>query len=649
MKKFFKNIVDEFKSYDLLVILISSAVGAVFSLIPVIIAGNANGGGYALIVFLSILFFIFFIAGFLITIIVVNYSQKKFHYIHMIDNAYKKQNWLAVYTFGAPLSTPLWRMSKLSLRIKVAKMVKDAILKLKSAGVTEVNDKAFDADAELAKLYIDDLGYTDYVLGNLADSIKSIYEGLSYAQNISSEKKRLVITLKGQRHLLAMCSNNDITKKNEVDSIFYAFNNTLQSATKYVNADDKLDAEILYAEYALIKYNYQKQRKDVVAIYNDIKSLRDKLCGKKKTEWVEKCDQLIWEIDLKNGTIGHNAGDVSAKISSASIFPNRFLKILNLYLDYRIYEAMNYRFTPNRYEKRDTLKKLREIKSDVKNIIKEASKQIIESEDRISLANYKQKNAKFFTTINRRIREAKRMWLVDKYNIILIDFDYTIYNYRKAQEKALKAVFKEYSWKYNREYADTYRKINDGCWYEYKDALDFSTIKSERVKRFIQQIGIKKFDSEQSINEFIQKMDDYMTAPILMPGVKKFLKKIKGKRILVITDAGKGRRERTLQTFSKKTPLPIFSSEDCLKLKTDQDYYKCALEKIQKNIDYKTVLVIGDSIDSDIRGARALDIDTCFIGEGYHLRKDLAPPKCEESTYQYDTFKVLNKQLIPFA
>ena len=373
--------------------------------------------------------------------------------------------------------------------------------------------------------------------------------------------------------------------------------------------------------------------------------MRKELAAKNKSEWVEKCDQLIWEIDLQEGNPGKNLDDIAAKISEQAIFPNRFLKILNLFLDYKIYEVKNYHFIPDRFGTNYQLKYLRETKASVKKIIKQASGKISESEDRAGLNNYELKKKEFFEVVNRRIKEAKRKWILDKYNIILIDFDYTIFNYRKAQELALRKACKKYFWKFKKTYADEYRKINDECWYEYKDSFDFNLIRTERVKRFAKKTGINENLDSKTAEAFAKRMDEYMTRPVLMPGVKQFLKKCKGKRVMVVTDASKGRREKTINKLDKNLIDGIFSSEDCSKLKSDKEYFKNAIDTIEKNVDYNTVLVIGDGIDTDIAGAKAMGIDTCFIELGYKLREDKLPPS-DIAKYSFESFKALNKAKI---
>ena len=561
----------------------------------------------------------------------------------MIENAYKNQNWHAVYTFGAPLSTPLWKMSKLSLRIKVAEKVKDAIIRLGKEGIIEINDKKCDVNKELASLFIDDFGYTNYILGNLEEGKRSVYIGLeSYADKISLEEDKLIIKLKGYRHLLAMCSNQDIVEK-EARKIYKQFRRSYVDAWKYMTSNyaNKIEIELLYAKYALIKHNYQTKLKDSDTTIKRINQLIQKLNDKKKFEWVEKCEQLIWEINLKEGKPGNNVDSIVLKIEKRSIFPNRFLKIVNLFLDYKIFEAKNYHFKPNRFGTNDQLEYLYNLKSEVKKVIKKASDVIAISEDRISLENYKFKKTEFFKIINRRIREAKRKWLLDQYNIILIDFDYTIFNYRKAQVLALRSVFKEYSLKYKNNYADIFRKINDECWLKYKNAFDFNLIKTERVTQFAKEIGISE---RIDIEAFVAKMDEYMARPVFMPGVKQFLKKCKGKHVMVVTDASKERREKALKKLKNNVIEQVFSSEDCSMLKSNKEYFRKALEKIDNNVEYTSVLVIGDGVDTDIKGAQELDLDTCFIKLGYKLREDKVPD-CK-ATYVFDTFNSLNKAKI---
>lgn len=612
MKKFFNALIEGFKSYDLIVILVSSVVGAIVSLVPQILGENKD---QILISYIVLICFIAFMLLFLLAIITVNYFQNRFHYLHKIKKAKKEENWHAVYTYGEPLSTPLWLMSQLSLRIEVAKLVEEAITKLNTS---EVNGEAFDPNEKLAKLYIDDFGYTNYVLGNIGAKGK-IETGLDYATKINSSEKRIIWELKGRRHILAMCSNGDINDKlSEIEYAKFAEKRTEAEAYIVSHPNKKLMAEIKYAYYADLKYRYQKQLSDEKQLREELKSLKDELLMLKKSEWVEKCDQLFWEMDLKSGcNIEVNANEIGRAISQHSIFPNRFVKMVNLYLDYKIFVAKSILVTPNIHGTNDQLLEVKELKAEVMSIIKTASKKMNESEDRMNVTRFETKKKEFFKIINRKIYEIKRNLVIDRYDIILVDFDYTIFNYKKAQEQALKKTFKEMQLRYKKGYAESFRIINNECWNKYKNTRNFEQIKVERVSTFLKNIEHQNVDDVK----FLSLMEEYMTHFVPMRGLKKFFRLCDNKKIVVITDASKSRRIKSIDKYlHKKIIEQVFSSEDCNCFKNNIQYFKSVLQHIGQENNYERVLIVGDGMDTDIEGGRNAGIDTCFVEYGYELR-----------------------------
>jgi FMN phosphatase YigB (HAD superfamily) len=102
--------------------------------------------------------------------------------------------------------------------------------------------------------------------------------------------------------------------------------------------------------------------------------------------------------------------------------------------------------------------------------------------------------------------------------------------------------------------------------------MNFQRIKEERAKLFVEEFKITC-----DVNKFTNDMEVQMTNLVFMPGVKKVLSRIHDKNIIIITDASKARRKRTIDnsSFMKKQfkVVNIVSSEDANALKPSKSYF----------------------------------------------------------------------------
>ena len=112
--------------------------------------------------------------------------------ISELKSAYQDENWSEVIKIGSVLSRPLWVTGKYNLRVKIGKLVESAA--------------AFSGDTKSqASALIDDLGWTNHVLGNSTDARRNILHGIRLAQ----ESGEYYLAYKGYRHLSGMALKNE--------------------------------------------------------------------------------------------------------------------------------------------------------------------------------------------------------------------------------------------------------------------------------------------------------------------------------------------------------------------------------------------------------------------------------------------------------
>jgi tetratricopeptide (TPR) repeat protein len=173
-----------------------------------------------------------------------------------IHESYSSNNWEEVIKIGSVLSRPLWITGKYRLRIKLGKMVESSAA---HAGHPK----------EQAQALIDDLGWTNFEVGNVSEAKRNIEHGIKVA--IDSQEFNLVY--KGYRHMSGIYLNEgDFTNSkkflSQSDEIIPKLLNENEKRTaiagNLVNEAMILEKELKF-EIAFQKY------KSAFDMYDDLK------------------------------------------------------------------------------------------------------------------------------------------------------------------------------------------------------------------------------------------------------------------------------------------------------------------------------------------------------------------------------------------
>lgn len=196
-----------------------------------------------------------------------------------------------------------------------------------------------------------------------------------------------------------------------------------------------------------------------------------------------------------------------------------------------------------------------------------------------------------------------------KYKAILFDNDDTLMDFQTGNKNAIDLLMDELGYDHPDRY-NQYEKINTQCWKALeKGELNQNQVKYERFKRFLAKYHIEG-DYRQVADRFAQLLGKENT---LLPGVEETLKTISKKLPIIIITNGitviqKARFQNSLiKEFAKK----IIISEEVGISKPDPDIFKIALDYI--GIKPEEALMVGDGIESDVRGANDANIDVCWM------------------------------------
>lgn len=198
-----------------------------------------------------------------------------------------------------------------------------------------------------------------------------------------------------------------------------------------------------------------------------------------------------------------------------------------------------------------------------------------------------------------------------KYKWLLFDADGTLFDYEKAEQSAVQQTFEYFHLRYEPAYREIYQRINHQLWLEFEKGLVSS--ESLRVKRFevlFGEIGVS-FDSEMFSDRYLVHLAN---ASELIDGAYEVIQHLRPHYQLgLITNGLKDVQRPRLQQSALKDAFAAFViSEEVGAAKPDPAIFQVAFRQMG-NPSRDRVLLIGDSLTSDIKGGNNYGIDTCWF------------------------------------
>jgi 2-haloacid dehalogenase len=198
-----------------------------------------------------------------------------------------------------------------------------------------------------------------------------------------------------------------------------------------------------------------------------------------------------------------------------------------------------------------------------------------------------------------------------RYAWILFDADATLFDYYKAEESALARVFSQFGAVFQDRYIDVYRRINGDLWRAFEDGrVSQQRLVVQRFEDLLGSVGV-----EVDAAEFNACYLDYLAEGTdLIEGAEDVVRALHGKvKLMVITNglAEVQRRRFWSSAIHRYFEGIVISGEEGVS-KPDPAIFDVAFARMG-NPDKADVLIVGDSLTSDMRGGIAYGIDTCWF------------------------------------
>ena len=203
-----------------------------------------------------------------------------------------------------------------------------------------------------------------------------------------------------------------------------------------------------------------------------------------------------------------------------------------------------------------------------------------------------------------------------KYYCVLFDADNTLLNFDAAESKALAETLTNYGIEPDVETVQTYRTINEGLWQQLeKGQIRREKLMSERFTRFLKAINAAGNGAE--MNKFY--LDRLSTHPDLMTAdTLDVLRELSEVATLAIVTNGFERVQtrRAEESGILSYMEGVFVSEKLDAEKPNRKIFDAALRNLGVE-NRERVLVVGDSLTSDIQGGVNAGLDTCWLNPNH--------------------------------
>jgi 2-haloacid dehalogenase len=223
------------------------------------------------------------------------------------------------------------------------------------------------------------------------------------------------------------------------------------------------------------------------------------------------------------------------------------------------------------------------------------------------------------------------------YDIFLFDADGTLYDYDKAEENALKTMFDYCGFTYSENIRKKYREINSQVWESYeKGEITKEKLQTLRFELFFKDINVcydVKYFNEKYLYELGKET-------FLNNGALEICKNITScnKLIYIVTNGILATQKARIEhSMIKEYISDFFVSEFIGYQKPHKLYFDYVFAHIQK-ISKDKILIIGDSISSDIAGGNNAGIDSCWFNRIGNTNNSKIIP-----TYEIKDLSELNK------
>jgi 2-haloacid dehalogenase len=190
------------------------------------------------------------------------------------------------------------------------------------------------------------------------------------------------------------------------------------------------------------------------------------------------------------------------------------------------------------------------------------------------------------------------------------DADGTLFDYNRAEATALKQTFHSLSLPFEEGYLDVYRRINSGLWQALeRQEITQAALGLRRFELLMEALQVSGSPEQMSL-AYVEQL---AICSDLIDGAYEVLQTLYGKsQIAIVTNGLQAvQRGRLAHSKIRKFITELIISEEVGAAKPGAAFFDAAFAQTGHPAK-SDVLIIGDSLTSDIQGGVDYGIDTCW-------------------------------------
>lgn len=227
-----------------------------------------------------------------------------------------------------------------------------------------------------------------------------------------------------------------------------------------------------------------------------------------------------------------------------------------------------------------------------------------------------------------------------RFTTLLIDMDETLFDFAVSERQALCEALEQFGIPADEPTVDAYHRINGQLWKRLeRGETDRDQLIAERFRQLLAYVNRPETDAAALNRAYMHSLSQKR---ILFPGVQEALERLCADYDLYIITNGTASVQRS--RIADKRFLAcfegVFLSEEIGEEKPSPGFFGYVLSHIREK-ERDRVLVVGDSLSSDIAGGLAAGLSTCWMApDTASAPSDLTP------TFRAPSFTIFADRLL---
>ena len=199
-----------------------------------------------------------------------------------------------------------------------------------------------------------------------------------------------------------------------------------------------------------------------------------------------------------------------------------------------------------------------------------------------------------------------------RYDVILWDADDTLLDFQRSEASALERAFAEYDLPLTEEIRRGYLEINHGLWKALeRGEVTKQQVLDERFQRTFSRFGLTA-PRDGSFERTYQRM--LGEGAFLLPDAESVLRALSGRcRQAIVTNGVTATQRNRLRLCGLDRIMDdVFISEQLGAAKPQRAFFDAVFDRLGQP-PRERVLIVGDSLTSDMHGGEVAGIDRCWF------------------------------------